>query len=146
QHKVICISSILHLNEMQTVCRQRGPREAAITRLKKLQHLFWCATSLPDVEQSSGDGPHHVLQKTVATDTKDPCVFRGVPRRLEYCARPILDFRSRGAKGCEVVGAQKVAASLIHRIFIEGVAECINISIVERTDDGIPPHVIFVCF
>src|SRR5262249_33205355 len=146
QHKVICTSSVLNLNQVQTLCRQSGTGETAIARLKKLQYFARCPASAPDFEQSSCDGPHHVLQKSIATDAKDPCVFGAVPRRLEYGARPILDFRPGGAKGCEVVRAQKVAASFIDRILIQGVAECINISTVERTDDWISPYLVLVCF
>jgi Glycosyl transferase family 2 len=131
---------------MQASRRQRRAGQPAVLRLEDPFQLLGQDAPLADLEESSGDRAHHVLKKTIPGDPEDPGVFGSFPSRVENDAVPVLDFRRRRAERRKVVGPEEACGASVHQLFVQRIAERINVSRLKRADDRRSPDVVLVGF
>src|SRR5262249_1077327 len=96
---------VFDVNQMQPLGRDRRPGKSPIAGLENGLDLTGSEFSGSHIQQSSNDGAHHVLEKSVAPDPEDPLLLASIPARLVDCPDPILDLARAGAKRREVMCA-----------------------------------------
>jgi len=129
---------------MKASSRYRRTREPAVPGIENFWNFLRRQPALADFEQCSSDRPDHILEKTVAANTEDPCRLGAVPGGLKNDPGAVVDLRCRSAERGEIVRTEKIGAAPIHQIFVERVPEGIDVPQVKGADDRLPPDMVFV--
>ncbi len=128
------------------MCRQRRSSPAAIPCLENLGYLFRGQSAATDLQERSRNCPNHILKKAVAPDSKDPFALLTAPGCLINGPHPVLHPGCGGAKRCEIMLADEVGCTAVHRALIQRVTKCMNVTAVKRAHNRISPYPILICF
>ena len=123
---------------------QRWPGQPAVASGKYLRNAVDLKPAFPDFQQGSCNSPHHVLKKATAPYPEYPFIVRAGPGCVKYCPGAILDLGRSGTEGSEIVRAEEIRRTPIELVFVQRIAERIDVTAMEGADDGISPDVVFI--